>query len=170
MKRDRIRSITYIALCASIMAILSQLAIPFAPVPLTLQTFVVPLIGYFLGGKRGLITVILYIALGSTGAPVFAGLQGGFHVLIGYTGGFIWGYMPFVCMCGLGKKKWQKILSGIGGLTLCHMIGAIQYSLLAEIGIGKALLVVSVPFILKDIALVIAACFVGDILKKKIPE
>ena len=101
MRKDNVRSITYIALCASIMAVLSQLAIPIGAVPLTIQTFVVSLIGFFLGGKRGLASVILYIAIGAVGAPVFANLQGGFFVLIGYTGGFIWGYMPFFCMCGL---------------------------------------------------------------------
>ncbi len=168
MRKDRLRSITYIALCASVMAVLSQIAVPLGPVPLTLQAFVVSLVGFFLGGRRGLVAVMVYVALGAVGAPVFAGLQGGFQVLVGYTGGFIWGYMPFVCMCGLGKKRWQKLLCGNIGLLLCHMIGAIQYSVLAEIGVGKAIIIVSVPYILKDIALVICACLLSEVLRKRL--
>ena len=53
MKRERIRDITFVALCVAIMAVVSQLAIPFGPVPFTLQAFAVSLIGYFLGLKKG---------------------------------------------------------------------------------------------------------------------
>lgn len=168
MRRDRIRSITFIALCASIMAVLSQLAIPLGPVPLTVQAFTVSLIGFYLGGKCGLASVAVYIALGAVGAPVFAGLQGGFGVLIGYTGGFVWGYMPFVCMCGLGRRPAVKITCGICGLVLCHLIGTIQYAILAELSVGKALLIVSAPYILKDVFLVVGAFFVAKTLKKRL--
>ena len=168
MEKNKTRSITYISLCVAVMAVLSQIAIPIGAVPVTIQAFVVALIGYFLGAKAGLCTIVVYVLLGVVGAPVFAGLRGGFQVLISYTGGFIFGYLPFVVLCGLNGKGWQKITLGIVGLLLCHLCGAIQYMLLSNIGFFGALLVVSLPFLIKDIVLVIASYFVSKVFKKRL--
>ena len=128
----------------------------------------VALIGYFLGMKMGVCTIVAYILLGLVGAPVFAGFQGGFQVLISYTGGFIFGYIPFAFLCGVGGKRWQKIVFGICGLLVCHLAGVIQYMLLSELSPWGAMLVVSLPFLLKDVFLVVGACFVSDVLKKRL--
>ena len=58
-------------------------------VPLTLQTFIIALSGFVLGSSKGVASVLVYIAVGTIGAPVFTGFQGGFSVLFGMTGGFI---------------------------------------------------------------------------------
>lgn len=168
MKRERIRDITFVALCVAIMAVVSQLAIPFGPVPFTLQAFAVSLIGYFLGLKRGLAAVAVYIAVGAVGVPVFAGFNGGFGALISYTGGFIFGYLPFVCLCALGKAGWQKICFGSCGLLLCHLAGVIQYMLLSSLSLWVSFFTVSLPFLLKDIILVIGAYFVSKALNKRL--
>ena len=168
MKRNKIRNLTYVSLCVAIMAVLSQIAIPVGAVPLTIQSFVVALIGYFLGGKAGLCTVAVYILLGLVGAPVFAGFQGGFHTLISYTGGFIFGYLPFVLLCGIRGKRWQRIALGVVGLLFCHMCGTVQYTLLAEMSFWKASLVVSLPFLVKDAFLVVGAYFVSEVLNKRL--
>lgn len=167
MKKEKIREITYISLCVAIMAVLSQIAIPIGAVPLTIQTFVVSLIGYFLGVKSGAVAVTVYILLGLVGMPVFASLQGGLHVLISYTGGFIFGYLPFVCLCGIKGCAWRSITLGICGLLACHTIGIIQYMVLSELSFWGAFLVVSLPYLAKDVALVVAAYFVSQELKKK---
>jgi biotin transport system substrate-specific component len=100
MKKEKIKSITYVALFVAIIAVVSQIAIPMPSlVPITLQTLVIAMCGYLLGLKRGLVAIIVYIALGAVGAPVFSSFQGGFSVLIGYTGGFIWGFIPLVILC-----------------------------------------------------------------------
>lgn len=168
MKRNKIRNLTYVSLCVAIMAVLSQIAIPVGAVPLTIQSFVVALVGYFLGVKAGLCTVAVYILLGLVGAPVFAGFQGGFHTLISYTGGFIFGYLPFVILCGIRGKRWQRIALGTVGLVLCHLCGTVQYMLLAEMSFWKAALVVSLPFLVKDVFLVVGAYFVSEVLNKRL--
>ena len=66
----------YIALFAVAIAICSWISVP-APVPFTLQTFGVFLAAAGLGGKRGTLAVLVYLALGMAGVPVFAGFQGG---------------------------------------------------------------------------------------------
>ena len=71
-----ISDITLIALLTAVIAVCSWISIP-AAVPFTLQTFAVFLTAGLLGGKRGTITVIVYILLGAIGVPVFSGFTGG---------------------------------------------------------------------------------------------
>ena len=168
MKKQRVRELTFVSLCVAIMAVLSQIAIPIGAVPITIQTFVVALIGYFLGLKLGLATIIVYILLGLVGVPVFASFQGGLHTLISYTGGFIFGYLPFVVLCGIKGRAGAKIALGICGLVLCHLTGILQYMCLSELGFFKASLVVSLPFLLKDVLLVIGAYFVSQVLHRRL--
>lgn len=81
----------FVALCARI-----SLPLPFTPVPLTLQNFGVLLVGLTLGSRRGFLALILYLAEGLMGMPVFSPTgPGGIAQLLGPTGGFLLAY-PFV--------------------------------------------------------------------------
>ena len=144
----------------AIIAVLSQITIPLPThVPVTLQTFAVALAGYFLGWKGGAVSALVYGLLGAIGVPVFAGWSGGFSVIVGYTGGFIYGFIVMALLCGLGAKfcsdkisgKVIAIVLGIAGLACDHLLGAIQYAIVANISIGKSILLVSVPYLVKDI-------------------
>ena len=76
----------YIGLFAVVIAICSWISIP-TVVPFTLQTFAVFLAVAVLGGKRGTLSVIVYVLLGAVGLPVFSGFKGGIGVLLNTTGG-----------------------------------------------------------------------------------
>src|SRR5579863_5503053 len=81
----------FVALCARI-----TLPLPFTPVPLTLQNFGVLLVGLTVGGRRGFAALVLYLAEGCMGMPVFSPTgPGGIAQLLGPTGGFLLAY-PFV--------------------------------------------------------------------------
>src|SRR5580704_7146770 len=81
----------FVALCARIV-----LPLPFTPVPLTLQNFGVLLVGLMLGSRRGFAALVLYLAEGLMGLPVFSPTgPGGLAQLLGPTGGFLLAY-PFV--------------------------------------------------------------------------
>jgi len=81
----------FVALCARV-----ALPLPFTPVPLTLQNFGVLLVGLSLGGRRGFLALVLYLAEGLMGMPVFSPAgPGGVAQLLGPTGGFLLAY-PFV--------------------------------------------------------------------------
>ena len=84
--------LAYMALGAVIIAVCSWISIP-TVVPFTLQTFAVFSVLGLLGGKRGTISVLIYILLGAVGVPVFAGFSGGFGVILGPTGGYIVGFL-----------------------------------------------------------------------------
>ena len=89
----------YIGLFAVVIAICSWISIP-TVVPFTLQTFAVFLAVAILGGKRGTLSVIVYVLLGADGLPVFSGFKGGFGVLLNTTGGYIIGFI--FCPCHVG--------------------------------------------------------------------
>ena len=70
------RNIRYVVLAlagSALIALCAQISVPFFPVPLTLQTFAVFLIGLTYGWRLGGITIVLYLAEGALGLPVFAG-------------------------------------------------------------------------------------------------
>ncbi|MBQ1422124.1 MAG: biotin transporter BioY, partial [Firmicutes bacterium] len=81
-----------VALFAAVMAVCSWITVP-AAVPFTLQTMGVFLAVGLLGGKRGTISVLVYLFLGAIGLPVFSGFAGGLGYMMGATGGYIIGFL-----------------------------------------------------------------------------
>ena len=79
--RLSVRDMAYISAAVALIAVCAWISVP-APVPFTLQTFAIFLCSAVLGARRGLIAVLLYVLLGALGLPVFAGMQGGFGVLV----------------------------------------------------------------------------------------
>ena len=162
----------FIAITAAITSILSQIALPSPTgVPMTLQTFAFALIGYILFSKHAFYSILLYLLLGAVGLPVFANFRGGFMHLAGLTGGFLWGSLLFVPLAGFGAKcrhSWQAIFVGLLGLTLFHTTGTLQYAWLTQNTLHTSFLLVSMPYILKDILSVIGAYYAGSFVRKQL--
>jgi biotin transport system substrate-specific component len=95
--RKRRRTSTDLALIAgfaALIAVSSVIAVPIGAAPITLQTFSVLLAGAVLGASRGFLAVLLYLAIGLVGLPVFAGGMAGLAPFAGPTVGYLLG-MPF---------------------------------------------------------------------------
>ena len=169
---SKIRNITYIGLMAAVISVISvwQIPVPLLGVGMTLQTFAVCLAGYTLKKWRGTVSVLLYIVIGAVGIPVFSGFQGGFSVLLGPSGGFIFGFIPLCILCSLpsSSKPLPSFLFGIIGLVICHGAGVLQYCIVAKVSLGLSFLVVSLPYILKDIISVFLAKLLASQLIKRI--
>ncbi|MDH3591305.1 MAG: biotin transporter BioY [Planctomycetota bacterium] len=86
---------------AAFLCILAQVAVPLQPVPITGQTLGVLLVGGYLGFRRGVSAVALYVALGGIGLPVFAHGTGGIAVLVGPTAGYLIGFLVAAGIVGL---------------------------------------------------------------------
>jgi biotin transport system substrate-specific component len=158
-----------VAIFTAVTAVLSQISFPLpSGVPVTLQTLAIALCGYVLGWRLGLTSTGIYILLGTAGVPVFANLSGGPGVLFGMTGGFIWGFLILAGMCGLGMRFGNKLIGislGIAGLLACHLLGVLQFALVTNTAFVKSLVLVSVPYLVKDIASVAGACLIGVFLR-----
>ena len=90
----------------------AKVKIPFYPVPMTMTTFVVLVIGMVYGWKLGTATILLYLAEGAIGLPVFAGTPEkgiGLAYMMGPTGGYLAGYVLAAAICGyLAQLNWDK--------------------------------------------------------------
>ncbi len=115
-----------LALCAQI-----SFALPFTPVPLTLQTFGVLLIGASYGAVRGGLTAALYVLMGLVGLPVFAGRTHGLDVVIGATGGYLIGFIVAAVVVGaLAQRKWDRRFSSavaamLTGTVIIYVCGLV---------------------------------------------
>ena len=88
--KNKTRDMVFIALFAVLMAVCSWISIPTA-IPITMQTFGVFLTLNFLGGKKGTVSVCIYLLLGLIGLPVYANFTSGIGILLGMTGGYMIG-------------------------------------------------------------------------------
>ena len=109
--------IIFLALVGTLLLTISaKIKIPFYPVPMTMQTFMVLFIGITLGPKIGLLTVSLYLLQGIFGLPVFAGTPEkglGISYMFGPTGGYLVGFISSVFIAGfvnLNKNIFIKFL------------------------------------------------------------
>ena len=85
-KHGNVLDIVYIGVFAALIAVCAWISIP-TTIPFTLQTLGIFTAIGVLGGKRGTVSILVYIILGMIGLPVFAGFNGGIGVLFNATGG-----------------------------------------------------------------------------------
>ena len=85
---------------SALITLCTQISLPLFPVPITLQTFAVFLIGLTYGWRLGGITVALYLLEGALGLPVFSGGKGGMIVFMGPTAGYLVGFLLAATACG----------------------------------------------------------------------
>jgi len=90
----------------------AKVQIPFYPVPMTMQTFIVLALGMTYGWRLGAATVLLYLAEGAAGLPVFAGTPEkglGLAYMFGPTGGYLIGFVLAAAVCGwLAERGWDR--------------------------------------------------------------
>ena len=108
------------------------LSVPFYPVPLTMQTLAVLVIGGVLGPRLGAGAVAGYLGLGLAGAPVFHGGLGGPLVLAGPTGGYLLGFLPAAFLMGwFSTRAMRGAAAGSGGGSPARDSSLRQVALLA---------------------------------------
>ena len=111
LKTSKIMKYAFLALIGSlVLAISSKIKIPFYPVPMTMQTLVVLVIGVIFGCKLGVATISLYLFEGIIGLPVFAGTPEKGMGLVYFTGptmGYLLGFIPAVFFSGLLRINYK---------------------------------------------------------------
>ena len=144
-----IRDMTLSSLFAALMVVCAWIAIPLPPVAFTLQTFGVLTALGILGGKWGSVSILLYLAMGVVGFPVFSGFQGGAAVLLGPTGGFLWGFL----LGGLGywaAEKTGKWAPMVLCQLICYLCGTLWFAHWANVTIFAAAMTTVLPYLIPD--------------------
>lgn len=151
-----------------LMTLAAKVQVPFIPVPLSMQTFVAIGLGLALGPVRGTAAIMLYLAQGAAGLPVFVGTpqQGiGLAYMMGPTGGYLIGFALAAGVAGLlARAGWDRnILSTLGAALIAGMAVYVPGLLWLGIftGYGEALLIAGLlPFVLGDVVKAVLAALV----------
>lgn len=128
-----------------------RIPLPFTPVPVTLQTAVVFLCGALLGWRGGVAATLAYLALGATGAPVFAGGAAGGAILTGATAGYLYGFVAAAAFLGALRivgRPWPVILASlIVAEAIIHAMGVLGLSMVTQTSLKTAFIQGSLPFL-----------------------
>lgn len=160
---NRLLTHLFLALIGSVFLIISaKVQIPFYPVPMTMQTLVVLMIGMSYGAPLAASTVFLYLFQGAIGLPVFA-TGGGLAYMMGPTGGYLVGFFLSAILLGLlASKGWGKTwqTTAVAMILGVGVIFTIGVSWLAVfIGFEAAIINGFLPFIYADFLKIIIASF-----------
>ena len=141
------------------LAISAKIEIPWWPVPMTMQTYVVLVIGMAYGTRLGVATVLAYLAIGALGFPVFAGTPErgiGIVYMIGPTGGYLLGFAVAAWLCGVFTARgWDRRLAyALIGMALAHVVilGVGVLWLSALVGWERAIRLGVIPFVAATVA------------------
>lgn len=151
----------FVAACAHV-----SIPLFFTPVPITLQTFAVILIGMVLGPVAGFSTMVLYLAEGAAGLPVFSPAgPGGLAHLLGPNAGFLFSYPLAAAAAGWLVRSMPRVVSrfssaviaGIGSSVITFALGAVWLAHLLHLGTTAAWSLAVAPFLAGEAIKITAA-------------
>lgn len=178
--RAFIYDLVLISVSAALITICSWISIPLGPVPFTLQTLGILAVMLTVGGRRGTIAILVYLALGAVGVPVFAGFKGGIMSFVGPTGGFLIGFVIASLVYWLLEKLFLKKLmtttvrTWIFGLLgflvfeiVMYIVGVIWFMTVyaaqtGPVGLMTVLGWCVIPFIIPDLVKMAVALIIGE--------
>ena len=170
MKKAHIYAIP--AIGAALIAVLAQISIPIGPVPFTLQNFAIGLIATVFRPREAVLSVGLYLLLGAIGLPVFASGGAGFHVLVGPSGGYLWFDLVYAGLASYLIHTNSGVLriffANLLGDSLVFVGGILSLHFLAGMPFDKALAVGVIPFIIPDLAKIVAISFISRPLLQRL--
>ncbi len=176
---SRSRSVAFTAFSIAIITVSAWITVPIGPVPFTLQMFAVTFAILVLAPKQAIGAIAGYLALGAIGVPVFSGMRGGIGVLMGPTGGFLWGYLIGVSLAVAVLALFRRrgidnfavgMLCGIVFTAVAYVCGWFQYMFVAGVGPFESFLVCVAPFVIVDVIKIAAATAVARAVIHAVPS
>ena len=150
-----LRAVALMLIGSALLTLSAKVQVPFIPVPMTMQTLVVLVLGAAYGWRLGGATVLLYLVEGALGLPVFANtppVVAGPYYFAGPTGGFLVGFLVAAVATGLlAERGWDRSLVRVAALmAIGHaLIFAFGLAWLSALfGPAKAWAVGAAPFML----------------------
>ncbi|MDG5758937.1 biotin transporter BioY [Natronococcus sp. A-GB1] len=168
---DVVHAFARAALLATLLGAVAPIAIPipFSPAPITLQVLFVFLAGLLLGPLWGTVSILLYLAAGAIGLPVFAGMAGGLGVLVGDSAGYLWSYPLAAGLIGLLVHRGTDlrdpaevstplvVVALVTATVLIYGMGVGYMAWLLELELWEAITVGALPFIPGEVLKIAAA-------------
>jgi len=159
---------------SALMAVSAKIQVPMWPVPMTMQTFAVLVIGMAYGARLAGATLLLYLAEGAVGFPVFAS-GGGIAYMAGPTGGYLVGFLIAAVMVGwLAERGWDRnvvltFLANLGGTVIIFAVGVAWLSTIME-GVEKAVAAGFQPFLVGAVVKIALAAAILPLVWKLLPR
>lgn len=187
MKTSRAQSIAFVGLTVALMSASAWIAIPFGPIMFTLQMFALIFAITVLRPKEAVAAVCAYVALGAVGVPVFSGGRGGLGVLLGPSGGYIFGYIVGVFAAAFFLHMVQKfaaaraeqeralspavllgfdIAAGVLFTAISYFGGWLQFMMVMGVGAEASFAATVAPFALLDLVKIVAAALCVRAVKR----
>jgi biotin transport system substrate-specific component len=140
-----------------IIALSAQISVPMFPVPMTLQTLAVILVGLTLGARMGAASVLAYLAEGAAGLPVFA--NGGFGIapLMGPTAGYLWGFVAQAALAGWMAERGMSrglvatFFAALIAALFIYVPGVLWLQAVTPLDVTGAAKAGMVPFLIGDV-------------------
>lgn len=157
------KELAFAAVLTAITCVLAPVSIPIGTVPISLGVFFILLIGAMLPPHLAVMSVLVYILLGSVGVPVFSNFEGGFQKLIGPTGGFLYAYPFMVLIIAFSViifKRKNVVSLGAGmilSLIVMYTSATTWFVISTGSNIKNALITCVTPFILVDFTKLVCA-------------
>ena len=151
----RLGRLTRISLAAAFMCVLAPLSFPIGIIPFTLASFCLYLIALCFRPIDAFLTLLLYIAVGMLGLPVFSGFTGGAQVFVGPTGGFLLAYplaalLISVLSGGEKSNRVSRLLALFLGTVLLYVCGVIGYVFIGGVPFDFSVCLLFLPLLLID--------------------
>lgn len=162
---SRAVKVTAVVFGSLLIAAASQIEVPFFPVPMTMQTFAVLLVGLLFGARLGAAAVVTYLAEAAIGLPVLSG-GGSLAMLLvkPATAGYLVGFVGAAFVAGLivertAGRLWGVVAAAVAGEVALMTLGVAFLAWL--IGAENAVTYGFVPFILGDLLKIVLAVAVA---------
>lgn len=171
-KRITITEMALVSVMAAMLCVIGPFTIPVGMVPVSLLPVILYLMVYVLGMWKSVVGCLIYICIGLVGLPVFSGYSGGPGMLLGPTGGYIFGYLLLTTCAGFfierSLKRCWHLLGMLTGLFLCYLLGTIWLMLMMHLTPGHAVMTGVVPFVLFDLLKIAAALLIGPVFRRQL--
>ncbi len=151
---------------SAVIALGAQVSVPMLPVPMTLQTLAILMVGLTAGSRLGAAAVIAYLIEGAMGLPVFSGGGAGAAWLAGPTGGFLFGFVAmafgagWLVERGIARGFVGTLLSAVLVSALLYVPGVLWLDAATGLDLTGALNAGMVPFLLGDVVKSVIAALV----------
>ncbi|MDU1908638.1 MAG: biotin transporter BioY, partial [Eggerthella sp.] len=170
----------------ALLGVSAWVSIPIGPVMLTLQMFAVMFAIMVLTPKQCMASIAGYLALGAIGLPMFSGMRGGIGMLMGPTGGYLWGFLLAAVVAllvreGLRRAIGEKGVSGpmaivvdmvacLAFIIVTYVCGCFQYAAVVGVDLAAAFMVTIAPFAVPDLLKAVAAVLCARAVLRALPK